>query len=266
MDELSVLQTVIKNAGKDAMRYYGRDTEIRYKESDHSPVTRADFASQEILLKGLAVFHYAVLSEERTDSEERLHTDRVWIIDPLDGTSSFIDQTGEFSVMVALVEQGRPILGAIYQPVQDLLYWAIKGQGAFRREGNGRATRICVSREKDPRRARMLFSRHHLLPLEMSVGRALQVATTVQCGSAGVKAGRIAEGKAELYVTAGTNTGEWDTCAADILAHEAGGIMTDMKGELLRYNKAIPRNRHGFVVTNGFLHSQVIQAIAASSD
>ena len=262
MDELSTLNIVIKNAGRVTMRYYGNDLGVRYKAHDHSPVTRADIESQKMLFDGLSSFGYAFLSEEDADNLVRLQSQRVWIIDPLDGTSSFLDRLGEFSVMVALVERGRPILGAIYQPVHDRLYYAVKGQGAFFKEGNGRAERIFVSSEKDPRRARMLLSRHHLLPLEVSVSKALHVATTVQCGSAGVKAGRIAEGKAELYVTAGTNTGEWDTCAADILAHEAGGSMTDMKGELLEYNKRIPRNRYGFVITNGVLHDQVIHAIA----
>lgn len=261
LDELNILKALIQKAGRAVLKYYGRTGEVWYKSSNNSPVTQADLVSQDIILDGLRSFGYPLLSEERADNKMRLKSERVWIIDPLDGTKDFLQKTGEFSILIGLVEHGRPILGAVYQPTNDLLYYAIKGQGAFKQERGGSAMRIHVSQEKDPRRWRMLLSRHHLLPLEVSVGEALQVRNGVQCGSAGVKAGLIAEGKAELYVTVAGTTGEWDTCAADIIMHEAGGSMTDMNGRLLIYNKKNPRNEHGFVVTNSLIHDYVIEVI-----
>lgn len=261
MNELSILKIIIKKAGAKILHYYQREINIEYKESDHTPVTQADRVSQDILIAGLSSLGYAFLSEEYADDGKRLQSQRVWIIDPLDGTSDFLKRTGEFSVMVGLVENGRPILAAIYQPVADILYYARKGEGAYREQGSAPPQRLHVSLKSDMRTLGMLVSRNYLLPMEVEVARQLGINKVIPCGSVGVKVGLIAAGMADLLINSSDKTGEWDSCAADCIIQEAGGMMTDMHGRSLGYNKKDPKNFDGFVVSNGKIHQRVIAAI-----
>ncbi|KKU11477.1 MAG: Inositol monophosphatase, partial [Parcubacteria group bacterium GW2011_GWC2_45_7] len=172
-EELDILKPLIKRAGQAVLKYYGHAGEVQYKEQNDSPVTRADLASQEIIIGGLAQFGYPVLSEEKTDDMARLQSRRVWIIDPLDGTKDFLQNTSEFSIMIGLVEDGRPILGTVYQPASDILYYAKRGTGAYREQGDGLPMRLKVSDETKFQSVRLLVSRHHLLPAEIEVAKQL---------------------------------------------------------------------------------------------
>ncbi|MEK9132796.1 MAG: 3'(2'),5'-bisphosphate nucleotidase CysQ [Patescibacteria group bacterium] len=257
MDLIPQLKEIVKNAGDAILESYGKKVGVSQKD-DGSPVTAADLAANAILMNGLSVFGWPVLSEESVDDLRRLNAEKVWIIDPMDGTKDFIDQTDEFCVMVGLVEGTRTILGIIYQPTMGTFYYAEKGKGAFLQKNGKNPTKLKVSSTDDFGSAKMLMSRHHLLPAEMEVAHKLGVKNTVLCGSAGVKVGLIAAGQADLYLTLSGKTSEWDTCAPDIILHEAGGIMTDVNGNRLTYNKEIPRNTDGFVASNGILHGKIV--------
>lgn len=256
------LRFIAKEAGTEIMKIYQRDFAVKYK-SENNPVTEADFISNSIIEKDLAEFGYHVLSEETIDDNNRLSAQRIWIVDPLDGTKDFIAKTGEFSIMIGLVEDNKPILGIVYQPANGSFFYAIKNHGAFLENYLGESKRISVSKENKIHNARMLLSRHHILSKELECARKLGVSSQIQCGSAGVKAAIVAQGNAEIYVNAGDKTGEWDVCAADILIREAGGRITDIYGKDLFYNKRIPRQNYGFVISNGLIHEMVVKELAS---
>lgn len=250
MEELEVLKEVIRDAGEAIMAYYSKDVDVSVK-SDFSPVTEADLASERVLLQGLGKFGYGVLSEETEDNLGRLTYEKIWVIDPLDGTKDFIGRTGEFSVMVGLVERGEIVMGAVYEPVSRKLYYAMKGGGAFLEVDGGVAEKLSVSKISDFSKVRMLISRFHLLEYEKGLAKRLGINNMVECGSAGIKICRIAEGNAELYINSSDKTFEWDICAADIVLTEAGGKIIDLNGERFSYNKKESRNEEGVVASNG---------------
>ncbi|MBI2638003.1 3'(2'),5'-bisphosphate nucleotidase CysQ [Candidatus Peregrinibacteria bacterium] len=261
MDICATVLSVIKNAGDAVMEFYRYGNSKISNKNDGSPVTEADLVSQEIILKGLKQFGYPIVSEEQKDNDKRFSQDKVWFVDPLDGTKDFINRTGEFCVMIGLAENGEPILGVVYQPVKDIYYYARKGSGAYKRIGNGISVKLEVSLTSSPQKAKMFISRNHTLQSEIQLGKDIKIGEIIPCGSAGVKIGLIASGEGEVYVVMNGNTNEWDTCASDIIIQEAGGMMTDVQDKKLVYNKKSLKNKHGFVVTNKLLHKTVISAL-----
>jgi len=256
---LEKVKEVVREAGVEIMKKYGADNEIM-KKKDKTLVTEVDLLSEKIILEGLKDFDYGILSEENLGANNRMGKERVWIIDPIDGTMDFIKKTGEFSVMIGLVENGKPILGVVYQPSEDKLYSAILGGGAFLEE-KGKIKKLEVSDNKNFSKVTMLGSRHHMKELEVKLCQDLGIVDFVTHGSAGLKICLIAEQKAGLYINSSDKTGEWDICAGDIILSEAGGKLTDMDGNDFVYNREQYLNLEGFVASNGLLHKKVIEDI-----
>lgn len=260
---LPLLKATIKEAGETLLKYYGSDVRTFIKK-DRSPVTEADFASQKILLDGLRQFGYPILSEELEDTGERFKHPYVWIIDPLDGTKDFLQKTGEFCIMVGLVFNGTPVFGAIYQPTEKRLCYAVKSLGAYCENiHDAKPMKLGISQTHNNNI--MLVSRNHATSADHELGKFLNVSSIIPCGSVGVKAYRIANSEAAFSINLSSKTGEWDTCAADIIIQEANGIMSDTKGETLLYNKPIPRNERGFVISCKSFHKRVLEALKAIS-
>lgn len=257
------MKKVIKEAGKATLQFYEKEQNVIYKDP-RSPVTEADLAAEDIILEGLSSFGYAILSEETEDDLSRLTAEKVWIIDPLDGTKDFIQKTGDFSIMVGLSVRGEVVLGCVYVPVKDLLYYAVKGEGAFCEDGEGMIRQISVSKVEDFAEARMLVSRNHLLDFEQKLSATLGVKNLIPCGSAGFKSSLVADAVADIYINSSDRTFEWDICAADIIVSEAGGVVSDMSGAKIVYNKKDPRNLDGFVVANELLRQQIISFCKAN--
>jgi 3'(2'), 5'-bisphosphate nucleotidase len=176
-----------------------------------------------------------VLSEEGREIpyEERKTWERVWIIDPLDGTKEFIKHNGEFTVNIALIDGHQPILGVVYAPVVGSLYYAARGLGAFKRTGLDEPVRIRV-REKCPDKIVIAGSRSHQTPAFKEFIAQLDNYEIIRMGSA-LKSCLVAEGRADIYARLGP-TSEWDTAAAQCIVEEAGGRMTDTAMRPLRYN------------------------------
>lgn len=242
---VSLARRAARAAGAAAMRFYSTsESEIK---ADRSPVTKADYAANDVIVESLRMTFPAdaVLSEESEDSSGRLSAERVWIVDPLDGTREFLSQNGEFSVMIGLVEAGEPVLGIVYLPAVDVLYSAAKGQGAWV-ERNGTRTRLSC-KEADFAALRSVCSRSHSDPLLVRMQEVLRVVDVEPCGSVGVKCGRIADGTRDIYVHPVPYLKEWDTCAPELIVREAGGWVSDCRGEPLVYNKKDTRQPHGIV-------------------
>ena len=242
----SILPDVIKVADEASQRVlhiYQSDFKINYKD-DSSPITAADIASHEIIEKGLRRISrdIPVLSEEGADIpwEERRHWRRFWLVDPIDGTKEFTQRTGEFTVNIALIEDGEPVLGVVTVPALKEAYWGVKGEGAHRRDRSGLVQPIRVVESRQA--VRVLASKNHLNDETRSFIEKLGEHEFLQAGSS-LKFCRIAEGRADIYPRLGP-TSEWDTAAAHAVLVAAGGKVETLNGKPLRYGKENLQNPH----------------------
>ncbi len=243
-----------QEAGDEIMRLY-TVTEFETK-ADGSPVTIADMRSNEILTTHLASTNIPILSEESMGIPLP-YPERLWIIDPLDGTKDFIKKNGDFSVMIGLLEHGKPVLGVVYAPAHKALYYAMRGAGAFV-ERDGIVTPLAVSQRSD-QDLRLIRSVNHFSPRMEAVGKKLS-ATFHPHGSIGIKAGLVSEDIGDFFFSWG-NLGEWDVCAPEIILTEAGGTVTDCLGNPLSYGTVTHKIEHGLVFSNGACHTRLLQAI-----
>ncbi|MEK7125839.1 MAG: 3'(2'),5'-bisphosphate nucleotidase CysQ [Patescibacteria group bacterium] len=258
LPEMSLAITAALAAGERTLEIYQTDFKVTEKEAGEL-VTGADVESDALIHKTLAATQYPILSEESADNMSRLSAPRVWIVDPLDGTADFVEKTGEFAVMIALVENHEPVLGAVYAPAADLLYIAEKGKGAFRLSKKI-WERLQASDVAKTSSARAVVSKHHFFAADRAVLDELKVRKFIQKGSAGLKIVDVAQGSADCYFTSTNKIKQWDTAAAYCLIKEAGGEMTDMKGGELVYNIKNIYHQNGVLVTNGLLHQAVVQS------
>ena len=243
------------------MAYYQTGLAVHRKAGDE-PVTMADRVADDLIVRGLrAAFpHDGLLTEESDDDLSRLDRERVWIVDPLDGTTEFIDGTGDFSVQIALTVQGQPVLGVVYQPAADLLYRAVRGGGAYSVD-NGRVQPLRVSTETDPASMCMAASRSHYSAFVRSARRALGIPEVRRVGSVGLKVGLLARGLCDLYL-ATTVAKEWDLCAPHALLLEAGGVLTNLCGERPVYNQPKVAECRGLIASNGQIHDRFVKMLA----
>lgn len=236
---------IAERAGAAIMEVYERaDLGTRHKR-DSSPVTDADMAAHHIIKAALAQLtpDIHIISEEGSlpPPEVRRKWPRHWLVDPLDGTREFVKRNGEFTVNIALIEDGRPVLGVVYAPVRKLLYSGAAGVAAMR-HGDGRAEAIRAAPLADGRPLRLVASRSHgHAPLVALKERLRQRfgALDVQGMGSSLKICAVAEGRADIYPRLGP-TSEWDTAAAQAVLEAAGGALLRRAGARLlplAYNK-----------------------------
>jgi 3'(2'), 5'-bisphosphate nucleotidase len=224
-------------------------------KSDGSPVSNADMRSNEILTRGLLSSGYPVLSEE-SESAAVPEKGFAWVIDPLDGTSGFLNGENEWSVMVGLLHDRIPVAGVVCSPLLGKTWYAEKSKGAFLREG-GTARRIHVSKEGNARAGTLLLSAHH--PSAAATALRTRIgAKTLQISSIGTKVCLIAEGSADMYWTEG-QLSVFDTCAPQSILTEAGGMLTDGAGEPIVYDNVDTRVP-GVIGSNTLLHEALLAA------
>ncbi len=254
--ELDIAIKAAKEAGEAILEIYQKDFET-VKKSDNSPVTEGDLKSNEIIKKILSQTDHVILSEEDNDDKNRLSKDMVWIVDPLDGTSDFIDKTGEFTIMIALIKNKKPILGVISWPTEKTFFVAQKGCGAFK-YSNEQWQKIDVTKVAELQKCRVIGSRHHLSDREKLFIKKLGIKDFTSIGSS-LKVGKISSGEAEAYITTTNKMKEWDTAASYCIISEAGGKMTDMLGNDISYNNEDVFHQNGILVTNGLIHEKILE-------
>ncbi|MFB5630888.1 MAG: 3'(2'),5'-bisphosphate nucleotidase CysQ [Nitrosopumilaceae archaeon] len=225
-------------------------------KNGNEPLTEADIKSNEIIIKFISNSGYPILSEECVDDKKRLEYKKIWIIDPLDGTSDFIKKTGEFTIMISLVENHLPILGVIYWPTKSTLYLAQKGKGAYK-SINHTWSRLAVSKVSEIEKCRAVGSRNHISKEEKFFIKNLHLSKFTSKGSS-LKVAEISSGNAELYFTTTNKIKQWDTCASYCLINEAGGKMTDMLGNDIKYNTEKINHENGLLVSNGLIQEKII--------
>ena len=236
------LLPIARMAGEAILDMYAAGAvQVQHKQ-DGSPVTAADRAAHRVLAGALAPLlpDCPVVSEEDEASlQHRRATGRFWLIDPLDGSKEFIARNGEFTVNIALVEDGRSVLGVVCAPVLDALYWGGVGLGAQRSVRGEVAPLHAPPMPTDGPRA-VVASKSHLDAQTRGWIARLGEVELVQAGSS-LKFCRVAEGRAQLYPRLAP-TCEWDTAAAQAVLEGAGGAVLDMQGQHLRYGKTDVRN------------------------
>lgn len=260
-ERLEIVTQFVREAGKIILKYYDEKTTVDWK-APADPITIADRASNEYLVHKLrdAFPDDAILSEESVDDETRFEKSLVWMVDPMDGTKEFISRNGEFSAMVGLVENGAPVLGAVYQPTEDRLYLGAKGVLATIEE-SGRQEKLRVSDRKDISTYRLVVSRSHLEPVVEDIRTRLGISDLRQSGSVGLKCGLIARSECDLYIHPSEHARLWDSCAPQAILEAAGGMMTDIYGAPLNYTSKTSKNPNGILASNGVCHAKVVAMI-----
>lgn len=236
-ERLQAVLSLVRQAGAVIMQLYnGDDTrwEVTHK-ADNSLLTQADLAAHRVLAEGLQQLtpDIPVVSEEDAASQDlRSVSTQFWLIDPLDGTKEFVARNGEFTVNVALIEYGQPVLGVVFAPALNLVYAGGKHSGAFcERDGVRTLIRVAAWGET----VRVVASKSHLNDETKQFIARLGAHELVQAGSS-LKFCRVAEGSADIYPRLAP-TCEWDTAAAQAVLEAAGGVVTTIDGAALVYGK-----------------------------
>ena len=249
------------DAGKAILDVYHSDFKVEYKE-DESPLTLADKKAHDIISTHLAMFEIPLLSEEgkTIPYETRRSWETLWIVDPLDGTKEFVKRNGEFTVNIALVTAGRPVLGVVFAPVREVLYFALQGLGAFKMDSTDTITALCAHTSQNGITSNDLVEKSIALPVERDndapytiVGsrshatealenfvekkrRDFGTVDFIPAGSS-LKLCLVAEGRADIYPRLAP-TMEWDTAAGHAVVECAGAcIYNHFSGEPIQYNK-----------------------------
>ena len=233
------LRRIVGEAGEAILHHYRRVDGVAVKtKADKTPLTEADTAAHCVIERGLGALEtsWPVLSEESEaiDLPATASWSRYWLVDPLDGTREFLGRSDEFTVNIALMEAGRPILGIVHAPVSQQCHWAWRGGGAWMSEGEAEPAPIRARPWDKEAGVKVVVSRSHPSPRVKRWLDALEWRhSTLPVGSS-LKMCIIARGEADIYPRLG-DTSLWDIAAADCVVSEAGGAITDLDGKPLRY-------------------------------
>jgi 3'(2'), 5'-bisphosphate nucleotidase len=265
--ELHVALDAVEVAGRAILEDYARIEVV--PNAPANITTETDHRSQEIILKRLKKAFPAdgLCAEEATDTlAEAARTGlRLWIIDPIDGTRGFARKTGEFSVMVALLEREQIAVGVVSEPARGRLTYATRGGGCWRRDGAEATAQSCGVTSTSKLAATTLTQSHSRKsdPPAPQL-KALQPARIIETYSAGIKLALVARGEADLYLNTYDRYHDWDICAGQILVDEAGGRVTNLLGQDPRYGSPGAVQRHGLLATNGALHEAALAVLQAN--
>ncbi|RMG46368.1 MAG: 3'(2'),5'-bisphosphate nucleotidase CysQ [Acidobacteria bacterium] len=267
-EELALSVSLARQAGREIMRWFGGSFAVERK-SDDSLVTPADHAADELIRAGIAAKFPAdaILSEETADDVVRLSSERLWLVDPLDGTKHFAAGRKEFAVMIGLAFRGRPVVGVVHLPAEGVTYLGEVGWGAFR-ESAAEGRRPLEIRPAVP-------DARDIVAVVSHVGRhgrtaraieALGAGEVIRSGSVGRKAMMVAEGRADAYLTASRHSRHWDSCAPEAIVRAAGGTFLEGRGRPIRYNTAETRNLYGLFACRPGLEARLVRALLAAEE
>lgn len=283
MRELDEILRIGREAAALIREVYATAFEVEMK-GPNDPVTRADREANALICERLAASFpgEAIVAEESAPDDpaalaELVGQERVFYVDPLDGTREFADRNGEFAVMIGRASRGRAELGVVVLPVTGEAYVGAINRAidrgdvdatgvivpAFLEEASGARRPLRVSTESDPTKARLMVSRSHRPAIVGSLAARLGISKLISCGSVGVKVARVMTGDADLYVHDGLGAKRWDTCAPEAILRAAGGRFTDLDGALIDYASVDLMIRSGLVASNGELHAAAVDAARA---
>lgn len=234
----------IKNAGKIIIKYFQSEYTVKQK-GIANPVTEADLETDTYLKNILTELYpeYGWLSEETKDSAERLDKERVWVVDPLDGTKEFVEGIANFAISIGLVENGKPILGVIYNPISNDLYFAAKGMGT---KLNGEPATIC--KNDNLSEMNILNSRSETKKGLWEIHKS-NFKELIPIGSIALKLAMVAVNKAD-FVGSLQPKNEWDICAGHCLINESNGKLVTTENKKIVYNKKNTLTTPGLIAGN----------------
>jgi 3'(2'), 5'-bisphosphate nucleotidase len=244
LDLLEQVGQIAKRAGAEILKVYQTDFKVDQK-ADRSPVTEADRAAEALILHAIRegiTDKLPIVGEEAVAAGKApvIKDSAFWLVDPLDGTKEFISKNGEFTVNIAIVENGRPVLGVVHAPVTRKTYWGA-AVGSFAQDGDG-PERMIKCRTAPAHGLVAMVSRSHRGPDVDAYLARYKIANEASAGSA-LKFCVVAEGKADIYPRLG-RTMEWDTAAGHAILRFAGGTVEDLEGKVLTYGKPEFENPH----------------------
>lgn len=259
LDDMHHVITIAKKAGETIMQIYQKDFSVEYKE-DQSPLTEADLASHHLICEELSQLYpdIPILSEESADTFKLADENACfWCVDPLDGTKEFIKKNDEFTVNIALIKNQEPILGVIGVPAKNSVYAAVKGEDAFKQQGDNELQKIHV-KPQDPDYLTFAVSRSHLDNQTKAMVNEYQ-AEIMQAGSA-LKLAYVAEGLVDVYPRFGP-TMLWDVAAGQCVIEEAGGqvLWADYQ-QPMTYNIKHMKNDSFFAINRVILNRKIFYA------
>ncbi len=263
--ELEIAVKLARLAGKNILNHYADGFSAEEKTGTDNftePVTIADREASRLIVDGLAAAFPddAVLSEEEVDDlEHRLSKRRVWIVDPLDGTTGFINHDGDFGVQIGLAIDGIAVVGVVFLPFHDILSYAVKGEGSFTINGSGSPVRMQTSDTSNFIKMVFAASRNHFTRRMSLIVGHFGFPKIIRRGSVGLKVSLIAAKTCDIYIHPSPRTKLWDTCAPQIILEEAGGRFTDLFGFEIRYDRKDLHNRNGILATNGAAHAEAVE-------
>ena len=251
-EELIAGKVAARNAGKILMKYFSdSNKQVKYK-SFNNPVTIADYEADRYLLDfiGGEFPDDGWLSEETVDTKERLNKSRVWIVDPLDGTKEFIEGVPHFSVSIALVEDGYPVVGIIYNPYTEEMFSAEKDKGASFNGSN-----INISKKEQLNEASITVSRSEYRK-KLWEKYSDNFCSIEPIGSVAYKLGLVGANKYDIFSTIAPKN-EWDICAGDCIVREAGGLVKTINDKNIIYNQKKTLVTDPIIATNSILFNSV---------
>ena len=257
------LLRLAEEAGARVAKAFAGDFVVDWK-GPRDPVTEVDRAMNEFLCAELAklVPHAGLVAEESDAAVNAIAQARevLVFVDPIDGTQEFVDRRPEFGVLLGLVVGNEPVLGIIHEPMAHTTYYAVKGEGAYRMRSGCAPERLRVSSRSDVHECFAVVTRTHGSDRLESALAHLGVQKK-PCGSAGLKAARIAEGSADVWISPGPAGMRWDVAPCDVILAEAGGVLTDGLGHRFDYRNGL-KNEAGILASNGLLHERAVASLA----
>lgn len=262
ISDLDLALGLARDAGAATLDIYRGDFDAEAK-ADGSPITAADRAANAIILAGLrkARPDDAILSEE--SPYEGGTSRRTWYVDPLDGTKDFVGRTDDYSVMIGLCVDGKPLLGVVYAPALDRMFAGIVGEGAFEQIGTERVPLRPRPEPEEP--FRVVASRKHPPPNLARVLARFDAPIRIPRGSVGIKSGLVAANDADLYLHPTPGTSLWDCCAPEAIATAAGLVFTTATGAPVAYDPTRVKNPLGILVAAPRLHARVLKVLSQDS-
>lgn len=274
-DELRIAKDLAFQVGEKILHFVGRLNVIEYKEHNEV-VSEADFFADRLLRETLQKHFpdYGILTEESEDDRSRLRKNRVWIVDPLDGSRAFVrycqssmsderEKHSTFSVMIGLAINGASKLGVVYAPVKKELYYAVDGKGAYKKTGD-KLQKLHVSRRNKLERMSLVVS--HRMYRDELLFRAFKDFPSKRkeiLHALGYKICSIADGENDVHFSLRPRVKEWDLCAPKVILDEAGGKVTDLQGDPVVFNKQDTLFLNGLVASNGLAHREIIRFLSA---
>lgn len=259
------MMSIARDAAREIMEVYQRPFAVDFK-GPNDPVTEADRRANELICGRLRqTFPGIPIVAEESPPEQWARyrqSERVFFVDPVDGTREFVAKNDDFVVMIGLLEGDGPTHGVMHAPARQTVWAGVLGKGAFRQDADGTRRKLEPLVERPLSEARVLASKSQRTPLNTAALEALQPQQVLSIGSAGLKGAAVADGRADIYLAPEFAGSRWDSCAPEAIIRALGGLFTDARGKSINYRAAGVENNRGAVAAPPRLHAEVIQRIS----